>query len=118
MKRTVTTVSLLGLIFWTGCFKKDKPEVIPTISPLEYESSPASFEPEEEKEEVKTNQVSISESRSNAITKAVEKASPAIVSITVTEVERGYNRVMDPFFSFTRPARSKMVARSVYRYPG
>lgn len=40
----------------------------------------------------------IYESRKNAITRAVEKANPAVVSITVTEVERGYTRQFDPFF--------------------
>lgn len=40
----------------------------------------------------------ISASRQNAITNAVEKASPAVVSITVTEVERGYTRKFDPFY--------------------
>ena len=41
---------------------------------------------------------SISESRRNAITTAVEKTSPAIVSITVTELQQGYTRARDPFF--------------------
>ena len=54
MNRTVTTVSLLVILFITGCFKSETSEVIPTISPLEYESSPVSFEPEEEKKEVNT----------------------------------------------------------------
>lgn len=38
---------------------------------------------------------SIDISRRNAITNAVEKAGPAIVSITVTEMERGYTREFD-----------------------
>src|SRR5690554_5216314 len=41
---------------------------------------------------------SVNSSRHNAITKAVEKANPAVVSITVTEVKRGYTRKFDPFF--------------------
>src|SRR5690606_35936482 len=43
-------------------------------------------------------QAGISNSRQNAITNAVGKASPAVVSITVTEVERGYTRKFDPFY--------------------
>ena len=42
----------------------------------------------------------ISNNRRSAITNAVEKASPAIVSITVTELQQGYSRTGDPFFSF------------------
>lgn len=41
---------------------------------------------------------SADDSRKNAITNAVEKASPAIVSITVTELQKGYSREFDPFF--------------------
>ena len=43
---------------------------------------------------------SIDRSRANAITTAVEKASPAIVSITVTELQTGFAPTRDPFFSF------------------
>ena len=42
----------------------------------------------------------IDRSRANAITTAVEKASPAIVSITVTELQTGFAPTRDPFFSF------------------
>lgn len=41
----------------------------------------------------------ISESRSNAITRAVQKVSPAVVSITVTEVMKAQRRVYDEFFN-------------------
>lgn len=99
MKRIVTTVSILLLLITAGCKKKASPEIIPTIAPLEYEASNAKLEVEEQKEQPESKDDEITASRSNAITRAVEKASPAIVSITVTEVERGYNRVMDPFFS-------------------
>ena len=42
----------------------------------------------------------IDRSRANAITIAVKKASPAIVSITVTELQTGFAPTRDPFFSF------------------
>ncbi|MTI87775.1 MAG: trypsin-like serine protease [Balneolaceae bacterium] len=45
-----------------------------------------------------TQTTSINKSRTNAITTAVEKANSAIVSITVTEVERGYSPRLDPFY--------------------
>jgi serine protease Do len=44
----------------------------------------------------KTHQ--IYDSRRNAITSAVKKAEPAVVSITVTEMQRGYTREFDSFF--------------------
>jgi len=99
MKRTVTIVSILLVFIFTGCNEKASQEIVPTIAPLEYGTSPARLEVEEPEEQPESKDDQITASRSNAITRAVEKASPAIVSITVTEVERGYNRVMDPFFS-------------------
>lgn len=41
----------------------------------------------------------INESRNNAITRAVQRVSPAVVSITVTEVVKGQRRVYDEFFN-------------------
>lgn len=40
----------------------------------------------------------IDDTRRNAITNAVDKAGPAVVSITVTELQRGYTREFDSFF--------------------
>lgn len=40
----------------------------------------------------------IYDNRRNAITTAVKKAEPAVVSITVTEMQRGYSREFDSFF--------------------
>jgi len=99
MAKNVTI--LLFFCVLMGCFKNEAADPIPTIAPLKYEASPATIQEEEatKPEEDPSATSQINESRSNAITRAVEKASPAIVSITVTEVERGYNRVMDPFFS-------------------
>ena len=42
----------------------------------------------------------INEHRSNAITRAVNKAEAAIVSITVTELQRGYTSDFDSFSIF------------------
>lgn len=42
---------------------------------------------------------SIDENRKNAITRAVQEVSPAVVSITVTEVVQGGRRVYDRFFN-------------------
>lgn len=59
----------------------------------------AAVNPNVPKEEIQANTATtISESRINAITKAVEKSSPAIVSITVTELQRGYTTTFDTFF--------------------
>lgn len=87
-----------------NCAQEQKIEPVPVIAPLKVEASPAKSvamveEPQVEEEAQPSANDQITTSRRNAITNAVEKASPAIVSITVTEVERGYNRVMDPFFS-------------------
>lgn len=53
---------------------------------------------------------SISDSRRNAITNAVSKANDAIVSITVTELQRGYTRDFDSFFFrfFERPIQREV----------
>ncbi|SMO69886.1 S1C family serine protease [Gracilimonas mengyeensis] len=45
-----------------------------------------------------TSTNSIADSRRNAITKAVSEAGKAVVSITVTELQRGYTREFDSFF--------------------
>jgi len=45
-----------------------------------------------------TPQIDVDDSRRNAITNAVDKAGPAVVSITVTELQRGYTREFDSFF--------------------
>ncbi len=42
--------------------------------------------------------ISVDDTRRNAITNAVDKAGPAVVSITVTELQRGYTREFDAFF--------------------
>ncbi|WP_157464848.1 S1C family serine protease [Balneola vulgaris] len=102
MKKIASVLVFCGLIM--NCAQEQKIEPVPVIAPLKVEASPAKSvamveEPQVEEEAQPSTNDQITTSRRNAITNAVEKASPAIVSITVTEVERGYNRVMDPFFS-------------------
>ncbi len=47
------------------------------------------------------NTQTLLENRENAITNAVKKAGPSVVSITVTELQRGYTQEFDPsFFRF------------------
>tara|TARA_B100000963_G_scaffold141824_1_gene123489 strand:+ start:845 stop:3100 length:2256 start_codon:yes stop_codon:yes gene_type:complete len=55
----------------------------------------------------------IDRSRHNAITAAVEKASPAIVSITVTELQTGFAPTRDPFFSFFFEQRVQREVQSM-----
>ncbi|MDX1671648.1 MAG: trypsin-like peptidase domain-containing protein [Balneolaceae bacterium] len=52
---------------------------------------------------------SITNSRSNAITRAVEKVSPAVVSITVTEVVGGRRLRFDEFYGFFLPPLEREV---------
>ena len=75
---------------------KDKP--IPASNSLSSNTA-LSTVPEEQVQVTPPASQNISDSRRNAITNAVEKASPAIVSITVTELQRGYSRDFDQFFS-------------------
>lgn len=56
---------------------------------------------EEPVQQPKNQDAAVTQSRQTAITRAVSKASPAIVSITVTEVVAGRRgNQFDPFFSF------------------
>ncbi|MDR9419239.1 S1C family serine protease [Gracilimonas sp.] len=54
--------------------------------------------PDQAQDQPSTPSISVDDTRRNAITNAVEKAGPAIVSITVTELQRGYTREFDSFF--------------------
>lgn len=90
-------LTVLIALAW-GCTKPDNPADLQkpdTTAEEQAQNNPDAFlmpEPES------NPQAGISNSRQNAITSAVEKASPAVVSITVTEVERGYTRKFDPFY--------------------
>jgi serine protease Do len=109
MKRSATII-LSFLLISISCTKTE-----PTVSEAVSTSlSPISVASEAEKTEESEKQIdpteSINRSRTNAITNAVEKASPAIVSITVTELQTGYTRSQDPFFSFffSRPVQREV----------
>lgn len=103
MTRTLSL--LLALVVFTGCGRtssenqnnsgNDKP-LLTSLS-TEKEQPPA--QPADTNPEPDLRAQSIDKSRSNAITNAVEKASPAIVSISVTEVRRGTPRG-DDFYNF------------------
>ena len=102
--RQTATIFIFVLIFTTFCTKPDNE--VENLSSTSFEETSTNsstsvgiFEREIEKEEEDPTE-SIYNSRKNAITKAVEKASPAIVSITVTELQTGYTREFD--FSYFR----------------
>lgn len=89
----------LCLLVFTSCSNNEPAEInkpVPVVT-----NDPATIvqpanEPAENKQG--TPQISVDDSRRNAITNAVQKAGPAIVSITVTELQRGYTREFDSFF--------------------
>ncbi len=92
-----SVVVLLWMVLMAGC---DEPEVKPipaaASGAVATELKPVQTSTAASGEASSTE--SISASRRNAITNAVEKASPAIVSITVTELRQGYSRQFDQFF--------------------
>lgn len=110
MKQTATI--LFSLLLTTSFCTKPDLEVNDTIATsLSATTSSTTVDTPAERIEEKEQQTeSISENRRNAITNAVEKASPAIVSITVTELQTGYHRNADPFFSFffSRPVQREV----------
>jgi serine protease Do len=97
MIRQATILSLL-LLLLTGCSPDQKATdtdksplaSLSTITPAKAQKQP---EPAENQP-----QPTVDDSRKNAITNAVDKAGPAVVSITVTELQRGYTREFDSFF--------------------
>lgn len=96
------TILLLLLFTTANCSnsetgKKESDPAAFNSAPMQNENSAVIEQPESQ---LPADPGSIAESRRNAITTAVEKASPAIVSITVTELQQGYTRSRDPFFSF------------------
>ncbi|MFV1883867.1 MAG: S1C family serine protease [Balneola sp.] len=109
MKRSATII--LSLLMISISCTKTEPTVSEAISTS---ASPISVASEVDNIKEPDRQVdpteSINRSRTNAITNAVQKASPAIVSITVTELQTGYTRSQDPFFSFffSRPVQREV----------
>ena len=94
------TIALLSIFLFTGCSNKpdkapSKPAPLASVGKLtnaDIPSVPA------QNQAAQNQDVSVEDSRRNAITNAVEKAGPAVVSITVTELQRGYTREFDSFF--------------------
>ncbi len=99
-------MSRIGIIFlsyllMSGCNQSQKPEHSLSLGGEEVLAQAVSTAPEQTDDSHDNKTIEIADSRRNAITNAVEKASPAIVSITVTELERGYTREFDPsYFRF------------------
>ncbi len=95
------TIAILLFSLLTGCSAQQE-QANSKHSPLASVGSVSTVQPA--KKEPRQNQVpadqaiTVDDSRRNAITNAVEKAGPAVVSITVTELQPGYTRKFDPFF--------------------
>lgn len=97
----VRFVTILFMIFsFAGCsFEQDpdKETTTPIASIGALNNSKAN--PDKDIKTAEDDQLTtIDDSRRNAITNAVDKAGPAVVSITVTELQRGYTREFDSFF--------------------
>lgn len=111
MSKTAT-ISLIGLFFFAGCNFSDSQNSspIPVASEANLSADIQTATQANQRLQNTANQGAITSSRANAITTAVAKAEPAIVSITVTELQRGYTRDFDSFFFrfFERP-----IAREV-----
>jgi serine protease Do len=110
MSKTAT-IFLTALFFLVGCesFQSKSIKPIP-VSAEANTIGEAKTRSADNSTQIQANQSAITSSRANAITTAVAKAEPAIVSITVTELQRGYTRDFDSFFFrfFERP-----IAREV-----
>jgi serine protease Do len=107
--KTITTSIFLPLMLLFGCNKPTQQSKIPISVDAETTiSEPSTIA--ETKHIFENNTQHIALSRSNAITRAVDKAEPAIVSITVTELQRGYTRDFDSFFFrfFERPIQKEV----------
>lgn len=111
MSKTAT-IFLIGLFFLAGCNFSDSQNssAIPVASEANLSADIQTATQANQRLQNTANQGAITSSRANAITTAVAKAEPAIVSITVTELQRGYTRDFDSFFFrfFERP-----IAREV-----
>jgi serine protease Do len=92
MHKIVTTILLL-LSVSVGCTTNNKQHTTDTPSLASGNANQGALQQEKE-----VPPITVDDSRRNAITNAVAKASPAVVSITVTELQQGYSREFDPFF--------------------
>lgn len=91
------TVFLSVLIFISGCEQQNS-DIASPISISSVPNKSALTNVESLNLDTQNTTESINQSRSTAITRAVDKAEAAIVSITVTELQRGYTRDFDSFF--------------------
>ena len=106
MTRSVTIFFFISILI-CGCTFEIKPSVQDgSAEPIAAKGSLSSASSESLANAQQSNQqldadksaAFIDLSRRTAITNAVEKAGPAVVSITVTELQRGYKREFDSFF--------------------
>ncbi|MBO6793032.1 MAG: trypsin-like peptidase domain-containing protein [Balneolaceae bacterium] len=111
MSKTATFL-LIGVFFLAGCnfSETQEPASLQMASEANLSADVNPVTSANQRAQNTSNQDAITSSRANAITTAVAKAEPAIVSITVTELQRGYTRDFDSFFFrfFERP-----IAREV-----
>lgn len=112
MARIVTIFIFLSL-FFIGCDTNESPPSLQAVSQslTETDLQPATgsndllsssrnlaAQDQDEATGQETPDTSVDNSRRTAITNAVEEAGQAVVSITVTELQRGYKREFDAFF--------------------
>lgn len=64
-------------------------------------------------EEIQQNEKNIDDSRQDAITRAVKKVSPAVVSISVTEVVKEQQQEYNPFYNFFFPSEQLRKFKSL-----
>lgn len=108
MNKTAFIISVL-LFVWNGCTQHQEETAAQTAVINESITSEHSYT-ENKATRSDSHIQTINEHRSNAITRAVNKAEVAIVSITVTELQQGYTRDFDSFFFrfFERPIQRKV----------
>ena len=111
MIKTATIVFSL-LILLSGCNQSNEDTASPIPISIEPAGASSNVDMADNSglKETTNSEQSINEHRSNAITRAVAKAEAAIVSITVTELQRGYTRDFDSFFFrfFERPIQREV----------
>ena len=104
-KKAFIVITLL--LMWNGCTKHSE-ELDTQITVSNKSITSEQTYTENKGARSNTNIKNINEHRSNAITRAVNKAEAAIVSITVTELQRGYTRDFDSFFF-------RFLSRRIYK---
>lgn len=108
MKSSETIIALLALLILTGScadqpsLRSDQPPSVSGSSKVVASSPPVQADYNDPARRAVDPDSSIDAHRDNAITRAVEKVSPAVVSITVTEVVQGrarrFNQDLRRFF--------------------